>query len=185
MQHDAKTFYTSTFYEFLFSKKYKGLSYFLSANPRKRSTICRQIIWVCLIILWGWRLKGYGNFLMASRFKPTSLFRTHWKRQGFLMLSDNIEREHGPEMSWSCRQSSWKWQWQGPIFLNIRCKVQVFFQILSTYAFCPRVLILFQIFIYLEILIVCTENIGSSTDTNVFHFCYLRFSLPKVLRIWF
>ena len=37
----------------------------LSANPTKWSNrlkqflgFCRQIIWVCLIILWGWRLKG-------------------------------------------------------------------------------------------------------------------------------
>ena len=29
-----------------------------SANPTKWSNFYRRIVWVCLIILWGWRLKG-------------------------------------------------------------------------------------------------------------------------------
>ena len=40
----------------------------LSANPTNWSNtlkqfvgICRRIVWVCLTILWGWRLNGYTN----------------------------------------------------------------------------------------------------------------------------
>ena len=41
----------------------------LSANPRKWSNThkqfvgwCKRIVWPCLTILWGWRLKGKGPF---------------------------------------------------------------------------------------------------------------------------
>ena len=30
----------------------------LSANPTKWSGPLKQIFWVCLTVLWGWRLKG-------------------------------------------------------------------------------------------------------------------------------
>ena len=29
-------------------------------HSKNSSAICRQIVWVCLTILWGWRIKGYS-----------------------------------------------------------------------------------------------------------------------------
>ena len=33
----------------------------LDVNPKSQAANSRQIVWVCLTILWGWHLKGYGT----------------------------------------------------------------------------------------------------------------------------
>ena len=50
----------------------------LSANPSKCSNTLkqfvgnsRQIVWVCLTILWGWHLKGWNLATFAARFSKS------------------------------------------------------------------------------------------------------------------
>ena len=70
-----------TFSEACTSKSNNFLTLYLSANPTKWSITlkqfvdcCRRMVWVCLTILWGWRIKTHPEPIQTSKIDLLLLF---------------------------------------------------------------------------------------------------------------
>ena len=73
--------WTVTFSEACTSKSNNFLTLYLSANPTKWSVTlkqfvdcCRRMVWVCLTILWGWRIKTHPEPIQTSKIDLLLLF---------------------------------------------------------------------------------------------------------------